>query len=679
MRIPKSLFFFISFLFLFNQISVAQHPSDNVALMPVPKSVYFSDRTFKLNDTFKISIDGLKSDRLIKYSNRTMERLAGRTGLFMKEPFVLLNEANADLSIKINRIGKVVLHESESYTLSISKTKIMLSAETDIGALRGLETFLQLLNADSTGYYFPTVNIADEPRFPWRGLMLDVARHYMPMEMIKRNLDGMAAVKLNVMHWHLTEDQGFRVESKTFPKLHQMGSDGLYYTHEQITEIVQYADDRGIRVVPEFDIPGHATSWFVGYPEYASAPGPYQIERKWGIFDPSFNPAKEETYKFLEEFFDEILLLFPDEYVHIGGDENNGKQWDANPEIQKFKKENNIKTNKELQSFFNLKILDILTKNKKIMVGWDEIFQPEMPNNIVIHSWRGKESLVAAAKQGYRAILSRGYYIDLNFSTVHHYLNDPLPDDIDLNDDQKKLILGGEATMWSEYVTNENVDSRIWPRTASIAERLWSPSNVKDIDDMFRRLKTVSFRLEELGIQHIKNYEMMLRRLANNHDTNALKNFIGLIEPVKEYRRQELKQQTQQTPLTRAVDVSVPDAEVAREFRNMVDYFLSTKSSVKEIKDWLTLWKENHNNLLPVINVSPILWEVKSLSEDLSKISKIGLEAIDAISNDQTKPKDWFEKSSKVVEKSKEPRGQAILMITDAIEKLVKAAALSEM
>src|SRR5204863_3755159 len=185
-------------------------------------------------------------------------------------------------------------------------------APTVVGALHGLETLLQLIDADRDGYYLPGVSIQDQPRFPWRGLLIDVGRHYEPMEVLKRNLDAMAAVKLNVLHWHLTEDQGFRIESKKFPELTGLGSDGLYYTQDQAREIIAYARERGIRVVPEFDMPGHVQSWLVGYPELGSAPGPFEVARKWGVMDATFDPSNEKVYKFLDVFIGEMAKLFPD-------------------------------------------------------------------------------------------------------------------------------------------------------------------------------------------------------------------------------------------------------------------------------------------------------------------------------------------------------------------------------
>jgi hexosaminidase len=661
--------------FLITTNCLAQGYESKVALMPVPSDYELTGGKFRLNESFTVSVNGSEDERIYKAAKRMLHRLTGRTGLFLTNPFVLTNDENADMIIEGKHIGSVMLGEDESYTLTISQDKIHLKAETDIGALRGIETFLQLLDADEEEYFFHTININDKPRFPWRGLMLDACRHFMPVDVVKRNLDAMAAVKLNVLHWHLSEDQGFRVECKTFPKLHELASDGDYYTQEQIKDIIKYAGERGIRVMPEFDLPGHATSWLTAYPESASLPGPYSIERNWGIFDPTLNPVINETYVFLGKFFQEMCELFPDEYMHIGGDENNGLQWDSNPDIQKFMKENKIPDNHTLQSYFNKRLLQILTKYNKKMIGWDEIFHTDLPKNIVIHSWRGKESLVEAARLGFQGILSKDYYIDLNQSTVHHYLNDPLPEDIPLTAEEKKLILGGEATMWSEFVSPENVDSRIWPRTAAIAERLWSPGSVKDTLDMYRRLDEVSFRLEELGLLHIKNYGMMLRRLTKNEDITPLKNFVDVIEPVKIYKRNQLRKHTQQSPLTRAVDVSKPDAKVAREFRYRVDQFLSgDKSKLEEINSMLILWRENHASLKKIIDKSPILKEIESASEDLSQLAVTGIEAIEHILNNRKQSKEWLNSKMKLIEKAKEPRGQAEIMIIDAIEKLVKKA-----
>lgn len=651
-------------------------------LMPVPEEITFKDGMFRITGTFAASIETKANEtftkRTVNALRRINARLAGRTGLFFKNNTVTVTtDPQTPLIVSFKRLGELKLGEDESYNLNIDERGIRLNAETDIGVLCGLETMLQLLSADSQGYYFPAVKIKDKPRFPWRGLLIDPCRHWMPVEVIKRNLDGMAAVKLNVLHWHLTEDQGFRIQCKAFPRLHQMGSDGLYYTQEQVRDIIAYAAGRGIRVIPEFDIPGHSTSWLVGYPQLASAPGPYSIEREYGVKDPAFNPAIEETYQFFDTFFAEMTQLFPDDFVHIGGDENNGKHWDANPDIQAFKEKNNLKDNHELQAYFNRRILDILTKYHRRMVGWDEIFQPGLPKTIVIQSWRGKDALIESAKKGYFGILSNGYYIDLCQSTEFHYLNDPLPEDSGLTHEQQQRILGGEATMWAELVSHETIDSRIWPRTAAVAERFWSPASIRDVDDMYRRLDIIGLQLEELGLTHWKNQAMFLRRLTGGQDTSALKVLIDTAEPLKGYDRHRQATYTFFSPLTRFVDAAMPDARVARQFNKHVERFIDDpdKETAEILLRDLTIWQANHSKLKPVIDASPMLQEIKSMSSDLSDIAAIGIEAISRILNRKAPDSQWLGQSRQALETAKKPRGHAELMVVPGIAKLVERSA----
>ena len=650
--------------------------SAKLNLIPVPAKVNLLPGKFEITDSLKVGIVKGNSTRVNKYANRFLSRLSGRTGLFLVYPFVqkVKSGDSADVLISFEKSVSLNNFPDESYNLKIKKDKIFLSAGTDIGILRGLETLLQLLDRDSTRYFFQNVEIEDSPRFKWRGLMIDVCRHFMPPDVIYRNLDAMAAVKMNVLHLHLSDDQGFRIECKTFPKLHTLASDGLYFTQEQIKNIIRYADERGIRVIPEFDIPGHATSWLVAYPEYASLPGPYKLQREWGIFDPVFDPTQKKTYEFFDAFFNEMAKLFPDDYIHIGGDENNGNQWRANERIQEFMKEKGLETTGELQAYFNTRIAGILKKYNKKMVGWDEILHPGIQENIVIQSWRGKEYLINAAKSGYNVILSNGYYIDLIQPAEVHYLNDPLSENADLTAEEKRYVLGGEATMWSEFVSPETIDSRIWPRTAAIAERFWSPQNIKDVEDMYRRLDVVSLQLEELGLTHIKNYAMMLRRLANSRDIKHLKILVDVLEPVKNYNRNRLRKHTQQSPLTRVVDAARPDAKTARLFRRNVDEFIHNGNTVlkDEIISRLKLWKANHSKLTGVIKSNPALKEILPQSENLKKVSETGLDAINFMINKIDPPENWKEKALGIIEHAKEPVAQTELMIVSAIEKLVK-------
>ena len=359
--------FFALTLFAFEAISAQDLQTARRNLMPIPANISWNSGKLSVTKNFTVAVKGQTDERLKSYIFRVMRRLEGRTVLELSRD-LSSDAANATLLIETNSTGNAIpkLGDDESYNLEISDKQAKITAPTTVGAMRGLETFLQLLEGDKDGFYFPAVSIKDQPRFAWRGLMIDSARHFMPLEVIKRNLDAMAAVKLNVLHWHLTEDQGFRVETKKFPELYLQGSDGNYYTQDQIREVIKLAADRGIRVMPEFDMPGHATSWVVSHPEIASAPGPYKIERLPGIFDPTLDPTNEKTYQILEVFFKEMSDLFPDAYMHIGGDENEGKQWAVNAQIQAFMKEKGLKNQDDLQQYFNQRILNFCRRTAKL-------------------------------------------------------------------------------------------------------------------------------------------------------------------------------------------------------------------------------------------------------------------------------------------------------------------------
>jgi hexosaminidase len=455
-----------------------------------------------------------------------------------------------------------------------------------------------------------------------------------------------------------------------------MGSDGNFYTQEQIREIIEYAADRGIRVMPEFDMPGHATAWLVSHPEIGSAPGPYTIERNPGIFDPTLDPTNEKTYKLLAVFFKEMSALFPDAYMHIGGDENEGKQWNANPKIQSFMKENGIKNNHELQTYFNKRILKFLQKSGKIMMGWDEIFQPELPKDVVIHSWRGQKALAEAAKQGYAGVLSNGFYIDLMLPASQHYATDPIPADTALTSEEQKRILGGEATMWSEWVSPETIDSRIWPRTAAIAERLWSPREVNEVDDMYRRLALIEVQLEELGLTHIRNRAVLLRRLTNGQEISALKTLVSLVEPVKVYRRYQVRPQTMLSPLTGSIDAAQADAAGARKFNELVGKIAvrkSLSSHAAKLKIIFAEWKNTGIELKAVFEKAPALAEAKQFSTDLQELGDIGLATVELLETAKTSDSEWREaKLARLAEIAKQKAGLEFQVI-EAMKVLVVA------
>ncbi|BDD12799.1 hypothetical protein FUAX_52310 (plasmid) [Fulvitalea axinellae] len=666
---------FLAMIALASVIFSAQaQKAETLNLMPVPKKMVPATGRFDIAPDFTVAFTGNPDQRIYPNATRFLRRLDGRSGMFFRQGFLDAgdNSPEAELIINVNRPGKVVLGENESYTLDIASGKIRLDAETDLGAMHGLETLLQLLETDDKGYFFPAMRIEDEPRFPWRGLMIDVARHYQPLDVIKRNLDGMAAVKMNVMHWHLTDDQGFRVETKSHPKLHLQASDGMFYTQKEIKEVIEYADERGIRVVPEFDVPGHATAWLITYPEIGSNDTTYTIQRYAGIFDPTLDPTNERTYEILEEVFSEIAPLFPDAYFHIGGDENEGKHWDANEKIQAFMKSNNLKDNHALQTHFNKRLLTILEKLDKKMMGWDEILQPALPKTAVIQSWRGLESLHNAAKGGYMTLLSNGFYIDVLKPASHHYATEPLPEGHGLTPEQTKNIVGGEATMWSELVTPTTIDSRIWPRTIAIAERLWSPAKYKDARDMYRRLEQVSFRLEELGLTHIRNRQVILRNIANNQDISALEVLANVSEPLKGYTRNKGGTEYESySPFTLFADACTVDAPDALAFKMLTEDYIQSpnKETKKQLLAYLSKWENNHENFVALTAKAPYLKKLVPHSENLRSLAQLGTEALTI----KARPKKaWKKEAEKTLEKGKKPGEDTELIIQQSIEKLVQ-------
>lgn len=395
-----------------------------VDLLPLPAKLQIKGSFLELTNNFGIELEGPGSDdaRIVTAVRRIEQRLSTMTEDKIKGQ---QGNKNIAINIKTQVAGPQRLKEDESYSISVGADRAVLEANTIYGALRGVETLLQLIDIQGERAFISPVQIQDNPRFPWRGLMLDVARHWIPRDLVLQNLEAMAMVKLNVLHLHLTDYQGFRVESKVYPKLQEMGSGGDYYSQKDIQIIVATARNLGIRVVPEFDLPGHSTSWFVGYPELASAPGPYQLDTLFGILPPVMDPTKEGTYTFLDNFFKEMAALFPDEYVHIGGDEIDPKHWESNPEIQAFMKSQNIASTHELHAYFNQRVQQILGKHGKKMVGWDEISHPKLGKDAVIQSWRGQNALFEAVRNGNPAILSAGYYLDHKLHAGEHYLLDP--------------------------------------------------------------------------------------------------------------------------------------------------------------------------------------------------------------------------------------------------------------
>jgi hexosaminidase len=635
-----------------------------INVMPLPASVLMRPGKLNLDTSFAITTSGYTDARLQAAVLRLQRRLEGRTGIVLPLGVAPIGAA-AVVTIRVKQGGAAYpkLGEDESYALEIMGYHATLNANTVVGAMHGMETLLQLVSGDAGGYYFPAVNIQDKPRFPWRGLMIDVGRHFEPVEVIKRNIDGLAAVKMNVFHWHLSEDQGFRIESKRYPKLHEKGSDGLYYTQEQVREVIAYAADRGVRVIPEFDMPGHAGAWMVGYPELASAPGPYDIQRQWGIFDPVMDPTREETYQFLDGFIGEMAALFPDEYFHIGGDENNGKQWQANPQIQEFMRAHGYRTTAELQTYFNQRVLAIVQKHGKKMVGWDEILTPNLPKETVVQSWRGYQSLDQAAREGYNAIWSTTYYLDHMGPAEYHYLSDPLPADANLTLEQASHVVGGEVCAWGEFLSPENIDSRIWPRTAAIAERFWSPREVTDIGDMYRRLDAVTVWLEQDGTLQLSSTNKMLRQVSGKAELGPLGVLGKITSPEGVGVREEITRKgtpnTQFTPLEHMTDAVAPEPPYRRQFAALVDQLLSDapkfKASSEELTRTFEQWRGMGPGFAAMVATAPVLQDGTSRVAQLERLGAAGLEALSYLQSGTVPSEDWKVAQLALVQQAETP------------------------
>ena len=588
----------------------------------------------------------------------------------------------------------------ESYHLRVTAAGASLTAVGPLGIQRGLATFRQVLERTPQGWRAQFCDIQDQPRFAWRGLMMDPARHFLPVAVIKRNLDGMAAVKLNVLHWHLTDDQGWRVESKLFPRLHTVAGATGYYTQAQVREVVRYAQVRGIRVVPEFDLPGHTGALLAAYPRLGSNDSIKAVPTRWGT---TYNwalvdPTRESTYTMLDSVLTEMSGLFPDPFFHIGGDENDGRQWRRNPRIVAFmqakgfvKPGTTVPDKHQLQNYFNRRMLSILQRLGKTMVGWDEILGTDLPAPIVVESWRGPKAVAEAVRLGHPALRAHGYYLDLYYSAASHYAADPLQG---VPDSLQARVLGGEATMWSEFADSVVYDSRVWPRAAAVAERLWSPAALtQDVPDMYRRLAVVSEELDALGLRHRRAPAALLRQMVLPYPSAlpALQTLTAVLEPVKEYKRhfQGMKYTTE-TPLNRLVDAAPAESDVARRFGATVDSLLAgqpalttlvptvapmtltptARNQVAHLRKLAQQWQQASQALTPLFVVAPTLSEYAPLAAQLAVVATLLQQRLMQLESGQPVLPAWQTEAKLQLDAAQKPAGQAELAIIKAAKRL---------
>ncbi len=451
---------------------------------------------------------------------------------------------------------------AEDYQLQIVDTGVKLSATSEWGLLHGMETVSQLLGEDAG---LPACEIADEPRFTWRGLLLDVARHYLKLETLKRTLDCMAAVKLNVLHLHLTDDQGFRFRSEAYPDL----ASEQAYSPGQLKELVSYAADRGIRVVPELDIPGHVSSWLLRYPQWGTETA--EPSARFGVHQAALNPADEAVYRALDRLFGELAQVFPDRYLHIGGDEVNPQWWQRSAQVQAYMAVHNLADIADLQAHFNHRVRELLLGHERLMVVWDEALHPMLTHlepAVVVQNWRGVTTRDRALAAGHPCLVSSGYYLDLHFPADWHYLFDPEAEQQALLAHEDALlqrpefasvaegmrwthqwredalpkapatgapVLGGEACLWGELVDDETLDLRLWTRLPAIAERFWSAMTEQDCHGLYRRLAQLleNWRLSDRN----DVFGQQARGLQSAGVDAGWQPLLAWFEPVKWYGR----------------------------------------------------------------------------------------------------------------------------------------------
>lgn len=515
--------------------------AQQINIIPQPVSAQIKEGSFTLNkSTFIVANHAAKQDADLL--NIYLKKLYGFT-LPIKniDPYTsaaknYITIGNIYPEIQTNFI------KDEFYRISIDKQQVNIGGVSHQATSYGIQSFLQLLPITKNIKFpvsIPALVIEDYPRFAYRGMHLDVGRHFFSVDYIKKYIDFMAMYKMNMFHWHLTEDQGWRIEIKKYPELTQVGAyrngtivgrypgkgnDSLhyggYYTQEQIKEIVKYATDRYITVIPEIEMPGHSSAALTAYPELGCTGGPYKVQQTWGVFDDVYCAGNEKTFKFLEDVLDEVMQLFPSKYIHIGGDECPKTSWKKCPKCQQRISDNHLKDEHELQSYFIQRIEKYINSKGRQIIGWDEILEGGLAPNATVMSWRGEQGGIAAAKQNHDVIMTPGGWCYFDHSQTKNedsvtiggylpvekvYAYEPIP--AILSTDEARHILGAQANVWTEYIGNEKkLEYMIFPRMSALSEVLWSPREKRNWPDFEKRLQHEFKRYDFLGVNYSKAY-----------------------------------------------------------------------------------------------------------------------------------------------------------------------------
>jgi hexosaminidase len=505
-KISLPLFFLLSFII----VSDVKAKENTAPLIPFPEKVEWLEGKFLLSNETGINV---KSNELYRYFISKVNELTGLNFTLKYKP-----DLNNEVIIKID--SSLGGSNKEFYLLTVSEHIIEIASSFEEGLFRGMQTFFQLIPAsvktvkNGSTVDIPCCKITDKPAFKWRGLNLDCTRHFMTKEFIKQYVDILAYYKFNILHLHLTDDQGWRIEIKKYPKLSQVGSlrketDGSlyggYYTQYEIKEIIDYAKSRFITVVPEIEMPGHCLASLAAYPENSCTGGPFEVTNKWGVFNDVYCAGRDSTFYFLENILDEVMELFPGKYIHIGGDEVPKDRWKACPRCLARIKAEGLKNEEELQSYFVKRISEYLNSKGKDVIGWDEILQGGLAPGAVVESWQGMQGAIEAAKLKHYSICSPFAYTylsnDIESLDLHlTYLYEPVPPGLPA--DEKKYILGGEASLWTEETLQNEVDGKLFPRLLALSEVFWTNSKNKDYEEFHSRVRKVYNDLTAVGIQY---------------------------------------------------------------------------------------------------------------------------------------------------------------------------------
>ncbi|RSK48903.1 glycoside hydrolase family 20 protein [Hymenobacter rigui] len=523
-----------AFLSLSGAVS-AQQPAASPAasIIPQPVRLMAGTGSFVVTPATKIYVDP-KNGELRRIGETLSQDIRRTSGVQLQ---VVATPSNPDAgSIRLTLRPALDTLSTEGYMLSVQPTQVVLAASNAQGVFRGLQTIRQLLPVQrGAAVRLPAVEVIDKPRYQWRGMHLDVSRHFFGVEFVKKYIDYLALHKLNTFHWHLTDDQGWRIEIKKYPRLTSVGGwrDGTlighytdqphqfdnvryggFYTQEQIREVVRYAQERYITVVPEIEMPGHAVAALAGYPELSCTGGPFKVEGLWGVFDDIFCAGNEQTFTFLQDVLTEVMPLFPGKIVHIGGDEAPKTRWHNCPKCQARMKAEGLKDEHELQSYFVQRMEKFVNSKGKSIIGWDEILEGGLAPNAAVMSWRGQEGGTTAARQKHNVVMTPGShsYFDhyqglpeleplafggyLPLSKVYTF--EPTPKE--LTPAEQQYILGGQANIWTEYIpTEQQVEYMAFPRMSALAEALWTPARQRNWPDFQQRMQQQYRRYEAWG------------------------------------------------------------------------------------------------------------------------------------------------------------------------------------